>query len=42
LGTLRILEAVRILGLTKKTRVYQASTSECMEDWQRIKMQQVL
>ena len=28
LGALRILEAVRILGLTKKTRVYQASTSE--------------
>ncbi|HIS95507.1 MAG TPA: GDP-mannose 4,6-dehydratase [Candidatus Ventricola gallistercoris] len=28
LGVLRILEAVRILGLTKKTRVYQASTSE--------------
>jgi GDPmannose 4,6-dehydratase len=28
LGTLRILEAVRILGLTDKTRVYQASTSE--------------
>ena len=28
LGTLRILEAVRLLGLTKKTRVYQASTSE--------------
>jgi GDPmannose 4,6-dehydratase len=28
LGTLRILEAVRILGLCKKTRVYQASTSE--------------
>ena len=28
LGTLRVLEAVRILGLTKKTRVYQASTSE--------------
>lgn len=27
-GTLRLLEAVRILGLTKKTRVYQASTSE--------------
>jgi len=27
-GTLNILEAVRILGLTKKTRVYQASTSE--------------
>ncbi len=28
LGTLRILEAVRILGLAEKTRVYQASTSE--------------
>jgi GDPmannose 4,6-dehydratase len=27
-GTLRILEAVRLLGLTKKTRIYQASTSE--------------
>ena len=28
LGTLRILEAVRLLGLTNKTRIYQASTSE--------------
>jgi GDPmannose 4,6-dehydratase len=28
LGTLRILEAVRLLGLEKKTRIYQASTSE--------------
>ena len=28
LGTLRILEAVRILGLEQKTRIYQASTSE--------------
>ncbi|RRN76927.1 GDP-mannose 4,6-dehydratase, partial [Pseudoxanthomonas sp. SGD-10] len=28
IGTLRILEAVRLLGLTHKTRVYQASTSE--------------
>ena len=28
MGTLRILEAVRILGLEKKTRIYQASTSE--------------
>ncbi len=28
LGPLRILEAVRILGLTKRTRIYQASTSE--------------
>jgi GDPmannose 4,6-dehydratase len=27
-GTLRILEAVRLLGLTEKTRIYQASTSE--------------
>ena len=27
-GTLRILEAVRLLGLTKKTKIYQASTSE--------------
>jgi GDPmannose 4,6-dehydratase len=28
IGTLRLLEAVRILGLTKKTKLYQASTSE--------------
>lgn len=28
IGTLRILEAVRILGLTSKTKIYQASTSE--------------
>ena len=28
LGTLRILEAVRLLGLENKTRIYQASTSE--------------
>ena len=28
LGTLRILESVRLLGLEKKTRIYQASTSE--------------
>ncbi len=28
IGTLRILEAVRLLGLTHKTRIYQASTSE--------------
>ncbi len=28
MGTLRLLEAIRILGLTKKTRIYQASTSE--------------
>lgn len=28
IGTLRLLEAVRLLGLTSKTRIYQASTSE--------------
>lgn len=28
LGTLRLLEAIRLLGLTKKTKIYQASTSE--------------
>lgn len=27
-GTLRMLEAVRILGMEKKTKIYQASTSE--------------
>jgi len=36
LGTLRILEAIRILGLEKKTKIYQASTSELfgnVSDW---------
>ena len=28
IGTLRLMEAVRILGMEKKTRIYQASTSE--------------
>src|ERR1700723_3563314 len=28
IGTLRVLEAVRLLGLSRKTRIYQASTSE--------------
>ncbi len=28
IGTLRLLEAIRLLGLEKKTRIYQASTSE--------------
>lgn len=28
IGTLRLLEAIRILGLVKKTKIYQASTSE--------------
>ena len=36
LGTLRILEAVRILGLSKKTRIYQASTSELFGQVQEI------
>ena len=31
IGTLRILEAVRLLNMTKKTRIYQASTSELYE-----------
>ena len=36
LGTLRILEAVRILGLKDKTRIYQASTSELFGKVQEI------
>ena len=36
LGTLRILEAVRLLGLTQKTRIYQASTSELYGQVQEI------
>lgn len=28
LGTLRLLEAVRVVGLEKETKIYQASTSE--------------
>ena len=36
LGTLRLLEAVRILGLEKKTRIYQASTSEMFGKAQEI------
>lgn len=36
LGTLRILEAIRILGLTEKTRFYQASTSELFGEVQEI------
>ena len=35
LGTLRILEAVRILGLTDKTRIYQASTLNSMVSYTR-------
>jgi GDPmannose 4,6-dehydratase len=36
LGTLRILEAIRVLGLEKKTRFYQASTSELFGQVQEI------
>ena len=36
IGTLRILEAIRILGLEKKTRFYQASTSEMFGQVQEI------
>jgi GDPmannose 4,6-dehydratase len=36
LGTLRILEAVRLLGMEKKTRIYQASTSELYGKVQQI------
>lgn len=36
LGTLRLLEAVRILGLVNKTRFYQASTSELFGKVQEI------
>ncbi|PVA05184.1 GDP-mannose 4,6-dehydratase, partial [Thalassorhabdomicrobium marinisediminis] len=36
LGTLRILEAIRFLGLEKKTRFYQASTSELFGDVREI------
>ncbi|MFQ5345735.1 MAG: GDP-mannose 4,6-dehydratase [Mariprofundus sp.] len=36
LGTLRLLEAIRLLGLDKKTRFYQASTSELFGEVQEI------
>ena len=36
LGTLRVLEAVRLLGMEKKTRIYQASTSEMFGKVQEI------
>lgn len=36
LGTLRLLEAVRILGMEKKTRIYQASTSEMFGNVQEV------
>ena len=36
IGTLRLLEAIRILGLVKKTKIYQASTSELFGKVQQI------
>jgi len=36
IGTLRLLEAIRILGLEKKTRIYQASTSELYGNVQEV------
>src|SRR6202050_261890 len=36
IGTLRVLEAIRILGMDKKTRFYQASTSEMFGKVQEI------
>ncbi|MDR1007197.1 MAG: GDP-mannose 4,6-dehydratase [Campylobacteraceae bacterium] len=36
IGTLRLLEAIRLLGLTKKTKIYQASTSELFGKVQEI------
>ena len=36
IGTLRLLEAVRLLGLEKKTRIYQASTSELYGNVQEV------
>ena len=42
LGTLRILEAIKILGLTKKVRFYQASTSELYGKAQEIPQKKLL
>jgi GDPmannose 4,6-dehydratase len=36
MGTLRLLEAIRLLGLEKKTKFYQASTSELYGEVQEI------
>ena len=41
LGTLRILEAVRLLGMEKKTRIYQASTSEMFGKVQEIPQSEI-
>ena len=42
LGTLRVLEAVRLLGMEMKTRVYQASTSELYGEVQQTPLQCVV
>jgi GDPmannose 4,6-dehydratase len=41
LGTLRILEAIRLLGMTNKTKIYQASTSELYGDVQEIPQREI-
>ena len=41
LGTLRILDAVRLLGLENKTRIYQASTSELFGKVQQVHNQKI-
>ena len=40
-GTLRLLEAIRILGLTQKTKFYQASTSELYGKVQQVPQTEV-
>ena len=42
LGTLRILEAVRILGMKNKTKIYQASTSELFGKYNKFLKMKVL
>lgn len=40
-GTLRVLESVRLLGLTNKTRIYQASTSELYGEVQEVPQSEI-
>ena len=40
-GVLRVLEAVRVCGLEKKCRIYQASTSELFEKWRRFRKMRI-
>ena len=42
LGTLRILEAVRLLNLTEKVKIYQASTSEFMDLFKKLRKKRLL